>query len=109
MRNYNTLTTGRRSSPSEARNKLMKDRMEYRDLVKIATLSHGTEALVVKSLLASHGIHVVTRSSLVQSVHPISVDGIGKVILLVPQEDAERAREIIDEKGQPTLKTGDDG
>lgn len=75
------------------------------DLVQIAVLPNDSEALVVRSLLESSGIHVVMRSSLVQSVHPITVNGVGKVRVLVRPEDEEKAREILDTDSQPNIVT----
>jgi hypothetical protein len=73
------------------------------DLVEVATLQNDSEALVVKSLLESQGIPVITRSPLVQSVHPITVDGVGIVRILVRAEDAGRARDILNENDLPRL------
>jgi hypothetical protein len=73
------------------------------DLVEVAKLPNDSEALVVRSLLESHGIRVVSRSPLVQSVHPITVDGAGIVRILVRPEDADRARAILDENDLPRL------
>ncbi|NNE09757.1 MAG: hypothetical protein HKN20_14445 [Gemmatimonadetes bacterium] len=75
------------------------------DLVQIAVLPNDSEALVIRSLLESNGIHVVMRSSLVQSVHPITVDGVGKVRVLVRPEDEEKARELLDTGSQPNIVT----
>ncbi len=76
---------------------------ESAKLVDIGSMANDSEALVVKSLLESHGIRVVMKSSLVQSVHPITVNGIGQVRVMVPEEDAEKARALIDEDGLPRL------
>jgi len=65
------------------------------ELVEIAKLQNDEEAMVVKSLLESHGIRAVFQSNLVQSVHPITVDGIGRVRILVRPEDAGEARAIL--------------
>lgn len=70
-------------------------------LVEIAQIQNDSEAMILKSLLESHGIEVVYNSNLVQSVTPITVDGIGRVRILVKPEDEERAREIIRETGPP--------
>lgn len=75
------------------------------DLVQIAVLPNDSEALVVRSLLESNGIKVVMRSSLVQSVHPITVNGVGKVRVLVRPEDEEKARGILDTDSQPNIVT----
>lgn len=71
--------------------------------VKIASMANDSEALVVKSLLESHGIHVLMKTPLVQSVHPITVNGVGLVSVFVPEEDETRAREILDEDGLPRV------
>ena len=73
------------------------------EFVEIAKMSNDSEALVVKTLLESHGIHVLMKTTLVQSVLPITVDGVGLVKILVPKEDEQKAREIIDKDGQPHL------
>lgn len=53
------------------------------------------EALVVRGLLESEGIHVVVRSRLAQSVHPFSVGDQGEVVLLVAADDLPRARAML--------------
>lgn len=65
------------------------------ELVEIAKMQNDSEALVVRGLLESNGIEVVSKARLVQSVHAITVNGVGEVRLLVRAEDAERAREIL--------------
>ena len=72
-------------------------------LVEVAKLQNDSEAMVVKSLLESNGIRTVFQSNLVQSVHPITVDGIGVVRILVRPEDADKARAILDENDLPRL------
>ena len=53
------------------------------------------EALVVKGLFESHGIPVVLRSRLAHSVHPFTVGDQGAIVILVPEADAARAREVL--------------
>lgn len=53
------------------------------------------EALVVKSLLESEGIPCLLRSLLVHSVHPFTVGRQGEVIVLVPADEANRARLLL--------------
>lgn len=65
------------------------------ELVEIAVMQNDAEAMVVKSVLESEGIEALYHSNLVQSVHPITVNGIGKVRVFVRIEDEERAREIL--------------
>ncbi|MDE3155253.1 MAG: ribonuclease III [Acidobacteriota bacterium] len=54
------------------------------------------EASVVRSLLESHGLQVLTSSAIPHSILPLTVDGLGEVRLSVPEEDAEEAVRLID-------------
>jgi hypothetical protein len=63
-------------------------------LVEVHRCSHA-EALVVRSLLESHGIPVLVRSRIAQSVHPFTVGTQGEIVLLVPEADARRARRVL--------------
>jgi hypothetical protein len=65
------------------------------ELVEVAKMQNDSEALVARSLLEANGIEAIFRATLVQSVHPITIDGVGEVRILVRPEDAERAREIL--------------
>ena len=64
-------------------------------LVEVRRCRDQAEALVVRALLDGHGIPVVMRGQLVQSVHPFSVGDAGEVTLLVHAADAERARRLL--------------
>jgi hypothetical protein len=73
-------------------------------LVKVFDSEQESEALVVKGLLDSAGIDSdLTSASLVQDAFP----GLGGVILLVREEDAEAARRVIAE-GLRTSPEDDD-
>jgi hypothetical protein len=65
-------------------------------LVKVRRCRDQAEALVVRALLDGHGIPVVTRGQLVQSVHPFSVGDAGAVTLFVAAADADRALSLLD-------------
>lgn len=66
-------------------------------LVKVFDSEDEPEALVVKGLLDSAGIESdLTSASLVQDAFP----GLGGMILLVREEDAEAARRVIAEGRQ---------
>ena len=66
-------------------------------LVKVFDSEQETEALVVKGLLDSAGIeNDLASASLLQDAFP----GMGGMIILVREEDAERARELIAESRQ---------
>jgi hypothetical protein len=63
-------------------------------LVKVFDSENESEALVVKGLLESAGIDSdLTAASMVQDTFP----GLGGMIILVREEDAEAARRVIAE------------
>jgi len=63
------------------------------NLVKIFDTEHESEAQVVKGLLDSFGIESdLTSTDAAQETFP----GVGGVVILVREQDAEKAREIID-------------
>jgi len=64
-------------------------------LVKVFDSEDEPEAMVVKGLLDSAGIdNDLTAAALVQDMFP----GLGGMIILVREEDAERARRLIAEQ-----------
>jgi hypothetical protein len=67
-------------------------------LVKVFDTEQESEAIVVKGLLESAGIECnLTSISTVQDAFP----GLGGVVILVREEDAEPARRILAEFKQP--------
>ncbi|MEA3364999.1 MAG: hypothetical protein U9Q79_05105, partial [Candidatus Hydrogenedentes bacterium] len=50
------------------------------------------EVEVVLSFLAAQGIRAATSSLASRSVHPFTVDGMGKIQIVVEDTDAGRAR-----------------
>ena len=66
-------------------------------LVKVFDSEQESEAMVVKGLLDSEGIeNDLASANLLQEAFP----GMGGMIILVREEDAERARELIAESRQ---------
>jgi hypothetical protein len=55
----------------------------------------GAEAVVVKSLFESEGIPTLLRSRFTQSVHPFTVGAQGEIVILVPESEAGRSRELL--------------
>jgi hypothetical protein len=53
------------------------------------------EAVVVKSLLESHGIPALLRSRLALSVHPFSVGAQGEIVVLVSAQELPRSRRLL--------------
>lgn len=66
-----------------------------KDLVVVHVAQGELEANVMKSHLESEGIPVLLKYEAIGRVIGLTVDGLGEVKILVPQEFAEQAREII--------------
>ena len=64
-------------------------------LVEVYEASGDKEALVIKGLLESDGIWCSLESDVPHSVFPLEVDGLGAVRIMVSEEDAERAADLI--------------
>lgn len=66
-------------------------------LVKVWIVQSEPEAEIVKSLLDSRGIESVSEGQIILRSDPFSDDGLRQLDILVREEDAERARAIIEE------------
>jgi len=66
------------------------------DFVAICTVQGELAAHVIKSHLESEGIPVLLKWESVGRVYGLTVDGLGQVSILVPQELAEEAKHIIE-------------
>ena len=75
-----------------------------RHLVEVYVAAGDEEGLVVKGLLESQGIDCSLSSDIPHSVLPLNVDGLGAVRVTVAEEDAERARQIIQEHQEQTAE-----
>ena len=53
------------------------------------------EAEVVKSFLESHGIPCLLKGLVVQSVHPFTMDGLGEIKILVPENKHALAEKLL--------------
>jgi hypothetical protein len=65
-------------------------------LVNIFTSNNHMEANVIKGLLESADIPAMLKPGSSPSVFPFSVDGLGVVEVLVHEENADKARELIE-------------
>lgn len=72
------------------------------ELVKIHECWSAVEAEVLMSYLGSYGIRSTTSSNASPSVHPFTVDGMGKVGIWVSAADAERATEALEQRASET-------
>jgi len=74
-------------------------------LVKVFDSELESEALIVKGLLESAGIDSdLTAAAMLQDAFP----GLGGMIILVREQDAEAARKLIEEYRQPVSANDDD-
>lgn len=74
-------------------------------LVKVFDSEQESEAMIVKGLLESAGIDSdLTAAAMVQDMFP----GLGGMIILVREQDAETARRLIEEYRQPNQDSDDD-
>jgi hypothetical protein len=88
-----TAETKRRPDPNEK-------------LVKVFDSEEESEAMVVKGLLDSAGIeNDLTSGSLLQEAFP----GLGGMLILVREEDAEKARNLIAESQQAVPASSSEG
>lgn len=75
-----------------------------RTLLEVRRCRDRAEALVVRSLLESHGIPCLLRSRIAHSVHPFTVGDQGEVVILVPAAEASRAQRLLRRRATgPTL------
>ena len=64
-------------------------------LVEVYVAMGEAEANIIRGLLDSYGIPSVTKAQASPSVHVFAIDGLGQVKILVSEEDAGDARELI--------------
>jgi hypothetical protein len=67
-------------------------------MVEIYQANSEPEAHIIKGLLESAGIDSLLQPSPISSLQNILVPGTGVVRILVPEEDAEEARKLIEEE-----------
>ncbi len=65
------------------------------ELVEVCSVQGEPEAHIIRSMLAADGIDSMTRGDATALVHPLTLDGLGKIRIVVRESDAERARELI--------------
>ena len=69
---------------------------------EVSSVWGPAEAGVIKSFLQSHGIECILKGLVVQSVHPFSADGLGKIRIFVLEKDYEIARKLLAEIEEET-------
>ncbi len=53
------------------------------------------EAEVIKNFLESQGVSCILQGQMVQSVYPMSVDGMGELKVMVSEDDFPFAKELL--------------
>ena len=51
----------------------------------------------VRAFLEAHGIPTQVRGETLRTTHGISIDGLGRVEILVPRDQADEARELLEQ------------
>ena len=69
------------------------------EFVVIDTVQGELAAQVIKSHLESEGIPVLLKYESAGIVYGLTIDGLGEVRILVPQEFAKEAKEMIKPQG----------
>jgi hypothetical protein len=64
-------------------------------LVEVYEAAGDNEAFIIKGLLESEGIWCSLESDVPHSVFPLDVDGLGAVRIMVSEDDAEHATQLI--------------
>jgi len=73
------------------------ERLRDMKLKEVTRVWGGTEADIIKGFLESQGIPCLLRGQIIQSIYPISTDGLGEIKILVPEEDYETAKKLLEE------------
>jgi hypothetical protein len=70
-----------------------------RKMVEVYRAVSETEARVIKGLLESYNIPCFLKSNAAPSVHAFAIDGLGEVRVMVWEELAKKARELLKGEG----------
>jgi hypothetical protein len=76
------------------------------EIIVIESISDVLEAEILRSLLESHGIHVLLSREAASTAIGLTVGPLAQVNLLVPQSQAEEAKKILDDYYKGNLEMG---
>ena len=71
---------------------------KQRKAVEVYRAASEAEARIIKSFLESNGIPCVFKANAAPSVHAFAIDGLGEVAIMVWEDVADKARELIREE-----------
>ena len=75
--------------------------------VEVARTAGGVSADGIVAALRGNGIPARAHQEAIGAVFALTVDGLGEVVILVPEEYAEQAREILAAGERGALALGD--
>jgi hypothetical protein len=75
------------------------DKDKSKEMIEVYRAVGESEAQLIRGLLESYGIPSLLKSNAAPSVHMFVVDGMGEVRVMVWEEAAEKARELIEGRG----------
>jgi hypothetical protein len=78
------------------------------DLRSVFVASGDLEAENVRAFLKAAGIATTVRGEALRHTHGLTLDGLGKVEILVSPSDEEQARELLASANAGELRLGDD-
>jgi hypothetical protein len=78
------------------------------DLRRVFVASGEMHASQVRAFLEAAGIPTAVRGESLRKTHGLTLDGLGAVEILVADDDAERARSLLDAAEAGQLRLGDD-
>ncbi|MBU8921423.1 MAG: DUF2007 domain-containing protein [Bacteroidales bacterium] len=76
---------------------MTEERKNRDELVELMAVQGEMEAKILYGILESEGIRVLVKSAMASGVLPFTADGMGRVRLMVREEDLTLARVIINE------------
>ena len=76
------------------------------EAVVVAVVQGEVEEIQIRSFLAANDIPTITRGEALRKTHGLTLDGLGAVEILVAAENAESAKNLLDqaERGELTLE-----
>ena len=76
---------------------MTEERKNTDELVELIAVQGEMEAKILYGILESEGIRVLVKSEMASGVLPFTADGMGRVKLMVKEEDLTLARVVIGE------------
>jgi hypothetical protein len=78
------------------------------DQIAIATADGEFHAQQIRAFLEAHGVACAFRGEALRLTHGFTLDGLGQVEIVVPADQAERARSLLAAADAGELRIGDD-